>query len=779
MSDTPPSPSPTQGSSSVSLKRTFLRLGLWARHVDLGRKLAILLTLAAIASGAATYVVMTDQGGTATESSSLFLLLQLDLVLLLALTVVVVRRIVALWMERRAGSAGSRLHVRLVLLFSAVAITPTVLVAVFSALFFNLGVQAWFGERVKTALEESREVARAYMVEHQQAIGGEVLAVANDILRQWPQLARSTQALERFLEAQASIRGLSEALMFTTDGKVFARAGFTFALQFEDVPFWALERANNGEVAVLTGETDDRVRALVRLDTTPASYLYVGRFVDRKVINHMERTEQAVSEYQRLEGQRSGLEITFSLMFIVVALLLLLAAVWVGLTLATRLASPIVALIDAAERVRGGDLNVRVREIVASDEVASLGRAFNRMTSQLSSQHDRLVATNRELDERRRFTETVLEGVSAGVVGTDEAGRITLPNRSACTLLETDLHAWVGWPVADAIPEFAELMEEVAQRPDRTLQRDLGIVRGNRSLTLLVRVTAENLDGQVIGHVLTFDDITELQSAQRKAAWADVARRIAHEIKNPLTPIQLSAERLKRKYLKQIDEDSDTFVKLTDTIVRHVGDIGQMVDEFSAFARMPQPVMKSENLNELVRQAAFLQRTAYPQITFDLDLPAGRVALDCDARQVGQALTNLMKNAVEAIDGRPEPDQPGDALPPGRVRVAVAAPATAGEGPVRVTVEDNGKGLPTGEERGRLTEPYVTTRAKGTGLGLAIVKKILEDHGGELVLEDAEAGGARITLVFPPSRSAPGDAAVDQSKPESIPSSDVRSSHGA
>ncbi|EKV26488.1 Nitrogen regulation protein NtrY [Caenispirillum salinarum AK4] len=787
MSSDPTSAPSTSSASRVTLKRTFLRLGLWARHVNLGRRLAILLTLAAIASGAGTYVVMTDQGTSAAESNTLYLLLMADLVLLLVLTVIVVRRIVRVWLEHRSGTAGSRLHVRLVLLFSAVAVTPTVLVAIFSALFFNLGVQTWFGERVRTALDESQAVARAYMEEHRQAVAGEVLSVASDINRQWTQLARSTQQLERFLEAQASIRGLSEAIMFSPDGKVFARAGFTFALQFEDVPFWALERANNGEVAVLTGETDDRVRALVRLDTTPASYLYVGRFVDPQVINHMEATEKAVSEYKTLQGQQSGLEITFALIFMIVAMLLLLAAVWVGLTLATRLASPIVALINAAERVRGGDLSVRVPEIAASDEVASLGRAFNRMTSQIANQHHRLTLTNRELDERRRFTETVLEGVSAGVIGTDAEGRITLPNRGAGMLLHTDLHAWSGWPVGEAIPEFAELMDEVAQRPDRTLQREIVVRRGNRPLTLLVRVTAEEMDGQVVGHVLTFDDITELQSAQRKAAWADVARRIAHEIKNPLTPIQLSAERLKRKYLKQVTEDGETFSKLTDTIVRHVGDIGQMVDEFSAFARMPQPVMKAENMVELVRHAVFSQRTAHPAIDFTLDLPSHRVPLECDSRQVGQALTNLLKNAAEAVEGRDKPGE-GEALPKGWVRLSVDAPEDPGSGPLTVTVEDNGKGLPTGEDRARLTEPYVTTRTKGTGLGLAIVKKILEDHGGDLVLEDGEHGGARISMVFPAARAAAAAAGApdvtatppDGPSVSASASPDVRThSHGA
>jgi two-component system nitrogen regulation sensor histidine kinase NtrY len=722
--------------AAVSLRRSLMRLGLWARRRGVGRKLAVALAVAALLSGAATYAVMTGWAPTDPNSNAVMVLLNLDLVLLLILGAVVARQIAALWLRRRSGGAGSRLHLRFVALFSAVAVTPAILVAVFSALFFDAGVQAWFGERVRTALAESQAVAQAYLKEHQQVIAGEVLAVAADLQRNWPQLAGNTKGLEQFLITQTNVRGLTEAVVFDDTGKVRGRAGYTFSLQFEEVPFWALEKANRDEVAVLTGESDDRVRALVRMNVIPTLYLYIGRFVDQQVIQHMERTQEAVAAYQRLMAGRSDLEITFSLIFMVVALLLLFAAVWVGLTLATQLAQPIGELIDASERVRSGDLTVRVPELAAADEIAVLSRAFNRMTSRIATQQARLLSANRELDERRRFTETVLAGVSAGVVSTDPSGRLTLANRSASDLLHVGLEGHYGDPLGQVVPEFAELLAEEPRR-SAVIHRELELRRDGRLLTFMVRAAAERVDGELVGHVFTFDDITELQSAQRKAAWADVARRVAHEIKNPLTPIQLSAERLKRRYLKQITDDREIFVQCTDTIVRHVVHIGQMVDEFSSFARMPSPVMKDEKLGALLSQAVFLQRTAYPAIRFEVSLPEAPVTWPCDSHQIGQALTNLLKNAVEAIEAV-------DHRPGGGVVRAVLR--RDDDGSVCVTIEDNGRGLPA--DRARLTEPYVTTRAKGTGLGLAIVKKILEDHGADLILEDAPSGGARISMVF-------------------------------
>ncbi|GAB3455944.1 sensor histidine kinase NtrY-like [Insolitispirillum peregrinum] len=726
------------------MRRLMLRMGVWFRNGTFGRKLAVFLSVAALISGIATYAVMTGWAPTDPESNALIILLNLDLVLLLCLGAMVAQRLVGLWLRHRSKSAGSRLQLRFVGLFSAIAVAPAILVAVFSALFFNIGVQSWFGERVSTALNESQAVAQAYLKEHQRVIAGEVLAVAGDVQRGWARLMLDQQVLERYLASQANIRGLTEAVIFDAGGKVVARAGYTYSLQFEEVPYWALERANNGEVAVLTGESDDRVRALVKLDVVPDYYLYVGRFVEQQVIQSMERTDRAVEEYRRLQTGRSSLELTFSLIFIVVALMVLMAAVGLGLSVATRLAQPISDLIDAAERIRNGELTVRVPEIAASDEIAVLSRTFNRMTSQLAAQQARLLTTNRALDERRRFAETVLAGVSAGIISTDPQGRITLSNRSASLLLRQELDYLLGEPLDDVVPELATLLAVEPRRADHQLQQEIVIQRDGQALTFLVRVTAENLDGELIGHVLTFDDITALQSAQRQAAWADVARRIAHEIKNPLTPIQLSAERLKRRYLKQITDDPEVFTQCTDTIVRHVVHIGQMVDEFSSFARMPTPTMKPENLVTLVRQAVFLQKTAYPAFRFEVNLPSTPLVVSCDAQQVGQALTNLLKNAIEAIEGA----DPAVVAQRGGGCIALSMDTTAGDdGAYRVIIEDNGKGLP--EDRSRLTEPYVTTRAKGTGLGLAIVKKIMEDHHGTLSLEDSPHGGARVVMAFP------------------------------
>jgi two-component system nitrogen regulation sensor histidine kinase NtrY len=422
-----------------------------------------------------------------------------------------------------------------------------------------------------------------------------------------------------------------------------------------------------------------------------------------------------------------------------VALLFLAAAISIGIHFAAQLADPISRLMGAAERVRAGDLAVRVPEGEKDDELVSLSRAFNRMTYQIQSQQRELIEANRQLDERRRFTETVLTGVSAGVIGLDRDGRIHLPNRSASALLGVDLDLSLGEDLAEVAPEMAGLLEEAAQRPERLAQAQVQIVGNNRTRTLLVRIAAEHDDREISGFVVTFDDITELLSAQRKAAWADIARRIAHEIKNPLTPIQLSAERLRRKYLREIKKDPDTFRICTDTIIRHVEDIGRMVDEFSSFARMPAPVLKPEDLTAIVERAVFLQRTAHPEMAFETSFLTRPIPLRCDARLVGQALINIVKNAIESIEARIVEGDPT----PGRVAVMVSD----AEGHVAVVVEDNGKGLPQ-QDRQRLTEPYVTTRSKGTGLGLAIVKKIMEDHQGELVLEDRGSGGARVKLVF-------------------------------
>jgi two-component system nitrogen regulation sensor histidine kinase NtrY len=712
----------------------------WAGRIGLWRKAAIVLAAAALASGIATYLALTGAPPFGPDPKAVLSLLNLDLVLLLLLGALIAKRLFEVWAERRRGLAGSRLQVRLVVLFSLIAVLPTIIVAAFSYLFFSFGVESWFSDKVKTAISESVKVAEAYLREHQQAIKADILAMANDLNRDAVALELDPERLSQIVSAQAALRGLTEAMIFDSQGHVLAQSSLSFTLGLEPVPEEAIEIANAGDVAIMTNDNDDRVRALVRLDQFGKGvYLYVARYIEPRVIAHMEETQRAAAQYRRMEGQRSGFQITFALIFMMVALLFLVAAVVVGIHFATQIAVPISRLVTAAERVSGGDLTARVPEGEKDDELASLVRAFNRMTHQIETQQRELKEANRQLDDRRRFTETVLAGVSAGVIGLDPSGRINLPNRSASALLGVDLEQAIGRDLAAVAPEMAGLLEAAERRPDRLAQSQVQVVRGTSTRTLLVRIAAE-ADGHDGGFVVTFDDITELLSAQRKAAWADIARRIAHEIKNPLTPIQLSAERLRRKYLREIKKDPETFAVCTDTIIRHVGDIGRMIDEFSAFARMPAAVLRPDDLVEIVRRAVILQKTAHPEIAFETVLPAHAVMVSCDARLVSQAIVNIVKNGIEAIQARIA-EQGAD--PPPFLRVSLVE---TGE-EAAVVVEDNGKGLPQ-QGRERLTEPYVTTRAKGTGLGLAIVKKIMEDHEGELVLEDREPIGARVSLIF-------------------------------
>ena len=733
--------------------RLLGRFRLWSRRVGLGRKMAYTLAAAAVASGLATVATMTGSSPLGPDPKTVLLLLYLDAVLLLLLAVVVARRLVNVWAERRQGLAGSRLHVRLVFLFSVVAVTPAILVAVFSALFLNFGIQAWFNERVRTAVEESQAVARAYLHEHQQNIRADALAMANDLNRDATSLMRNRARFNQILSAQAGLRSLPEAMVLDGDGRTLARSRFSLSMELERLFARDLKTAATGEVVVLTGGQEDRVRALVKLNGFADAYLLVGRFIESRVLEHIERTDKAVTQYKSLEKRRKGIQITFVMIFVVVALLLLLAAVWVGLNLATQLARPISNLITVAERVGKGDLTARVEASAASHEIGILSRAFNRMTSQIDTQQRGLVEANRQLGERTRFTETVLAGVSAGVIGLDDQGRIHLPNRSASELLATDLARAIGTGLDTAVPEMAQLLDVVRNRPDRPHQAEINVIRQDRALNLIVSMAAESLDGRVIGYVVTFDDITELLSAQRTAAWADVARRIAHEIKNPLTPIRLSAERLIRKYLKQIEDDPKTFSDCVETIVRQVEDIGRMVDEFSSFARMPQATLKPENLSEICRQAAFFERARHPATNYDLDLGDEDIRISCDRRQVNQALTNMFKNAAESIEARAAQNDPGLS---GTILLRLHREPAQGGGRVIVAMEDNGLGLPE-EQRDRLTEPYVTTRDKGTGLGLAIVRKIMEDHDGEVILENRTENGARISLVFHPEQEGAGE----------------------
>ena len=735
-------PQPSALADAPSRESRFRRVA----DFMLGKAVTLLLAVLAIVLGVFTFSILLEK---VPKPNQAFALVLGNLVVLLLLGAVLAGRVTRMWVERRRGSAGARLHVRLVLLFGVVAVIPAIVVAVFSTVFFQLGIQTWFNEPVRTALQESLYAARGYLEEHRNNIRADAFAMANDLTRNGYLLATNPNAFAAILAEQTALRGLTEAEIYEpVTGQVVASAGLMAGLGIDPPPAAATEAAQSGDVAII-GTDPTRVRAVVQLDATPPLMLLIGRPVDPEILDHMRSTESAVAEYDRLDENRSGLQVTFALIFALVALLVLCAAVLIGLVMATQIARPVGRLIGAAERVRAGDLAVRVPEVTGGDEIAGLSRAFNRMTGQLAAQRAELMDAYSQIDERRRFTEAVLLGVSAGVIGLDADACIELPNRTASDLLGIDLLGAIGRRLADVVPEFAALLQQAAESPDHACTAEVQIGPPSRRRTLLVRISAERtlmLAGDEArpharGFVATFDDITELQSAQRKAAWADVARRIAHEMKNPLTPIQLSAERLKRRFAREITSDPETFTQCADTIVRHVGDIGRMVDEFSSFARMPQPVIKPDDVGRVVREALILPKNAHPDIDWRTAIPERGPYARCDRRQLGQALTNLLRNAADAI-----------AMRPGAGRIEVTVRDDGEE--IMIRVADDGIGLPDAD-RARLTEPYITHKPKGTGLGLAIVKKIMEDHGGRIVLEDRapdrdwEGPGAVATLYLP------------------------------
>ena len=727
----------------MASETTFLERRAKLRGVSRPSQLAFGVAILAVISGCATYALLTGLTSYTPDRAGLIALLLVNLTLVLSLAALIGWRLARLWATRRSGRAGARLHARLVAWFSAIAVVPVIVVAIFAAVTLNLGLDAMFSARVQNALGNAVNVAEVYAKEQTRSIFGDAYEISNDIQRD-PQLFDEKKHVRAgFLFTKLGTltqnRGLQASYILDSTGHVLGSSKLR-SLQDPKKPSAAdFTQARAGSIVIDSDPATSTVTALIHLQAMNDAYLQVVRVVDPQVFGYYQRTRVAVSEYNRLDQNRSEVALVFALLYAVVSLVVLLAAIWSGLWAANRLVRPISGLIDAAGRVSEGDLDAQVHVERDDDELGTLGVAFNRMTQQLSAQRADLVAAGRLIDIRRRFTETVLSGVSAGVIGIDREGKITIVNRAAARLLDASPDDMEGNHYSEAVPELAPLILRAMSEPVGRAGGEVNLKRAGTPRNLSVQVTSER--GSEEGFVVTFDDITDLVGAQRTAAWADVARRIAHEIKNPLTPIQLSAERLKRKYSGEIVSDPEVFQQCTDTIVRQVGDIGRMVDEFSSFARMPTPVMKRENAQELLQQALFLQRVANPQITFSTAAPKDPVHFEGDGRLISQALTNVLKNAGEGIAARiaKGDDEPG--------RIAIALVPNGASFAFRIT--DNGIGLPP-EHKHRLTEPYVTTRAKGTGLGLAIVRKIMEDHGGDITLADVDGeNGAEVTLTFP------------------------------
>ncbi|MDT8343270.1 MAG: PAS domain-containing sensor histidine kinase [Thermohalobaculum sp.] len=674
-----------------------------------------------------------------------------DLCYLLVLAAVIGVRIGGLIVARRRGSAGSKLHLRLTGVFAAVALIPTIIVAVFATVSINLGIEAWFSERVGSVVRNSLTTAEAYEREHRRNIQGDVLAMANDLNRAAVGGLTGLQ-LQELVAKQALLRDLPEAFVFNSDREIVARGEFSYLFSFEPPTDEQLARARAGEVVVTEDEVNNEIRALVYLTNFFDAFLYVSRDVQGDVLRLLDGTRETVQLYEQLERERGSILFDFALIYLGFALLVIMAAILLGLWFAERLSRPVGRLVGAAERIAGGDLGARVKEERGRDEIALLSRAFNRMAGQVEGQRDALIATNRESERRRRLIEAVLSGVTAGVLGIDGRGRIDLVNLAAGELLGVEAGDLLDRQLGQAAPDFAAMMAAAREAPSGVARGEVALSIGGQPREFLCRIAPKAPGRPDEGHVLTFDDVTALASAQRMAAWGDVARRIAHEIKNPLTPIQLSADRMRRKFVGRLGEDGAQLESLLDVITRQTADIRRMVDEFSRFARMPEPVAREEDLAGLVRDAVLLQREGQQGIDYQATLPDHRVPVMADRGLINQCLTNLLQNAADAIESRRERD--GAAAPAGRVLVCLRE----GERSLQVQIADNGIGLPA-EGRDRLTDPYVTHRKKGTGLGLAIVKKIVEQHGGELSLGEAPAAsgldGAQAVIRLPrPAGSA-------------------------
>ena len=676
-------------------------------------------------------------------SELILTVLGFNLVLILALTTVVALRFVAL-LNARDSDAGARLHLRFVTLFALAAVAPAVVVALFYGVLVSAGVENWFSTRVQTVVENSARVARSYVDEQKRYIGDHVTLMGADLNRAAQGLQESPIAFSHYLAVQASYHAFPAAYLIDREGRVLARAESADAPPFVLPPPSSFKAADEGAISVPALNSSDLMRAVYRLRSYPDGYLYVVRPVERGIINHLFEADASLIAYRDAAQNRQRIQTIFALSYAETALLVLVGAIWLGMYAAATISAPVARLVQAAGRVAGGDLTARVDAEADPEEIAVLSRAFNSMTHDLQAQQVALKTAHEDAERRRQFIETVLAEVSAGVIGLDSRGRISAANRQAEILLDLPADHGPGRRLQDLAPEIAAVAAQAGRGAEAEAEVD--VVRGRETRRLRVRASRSE-----DGLVLTFDDITRLVTAQRNAAWRDVARRIAHEIKNPLTPIQLSAERLRKKYRKDIPADElETFDRCTDTIERQVGDISRMVDEFSNFARMPAPKFAEQDALELIRAAVFAQRVASPDIDVELEEPAPAVTVVADGRMLAQALTNVLKNAAEAVGARRQ-----------KGKGSIRARLKSDDAGVTFEVEDNGVGLPA-KDRDRLTEPYVTTREQGTGLGLAIVKRILEDHGGDLELTDSRDGaGALAILRLPTSarvRSAPASA---------------------
>ncbi len=744
-SNTPAHGGPKTTASAMLIEEAQSPLNPSDRAFWIGLTVVGLSVLSALGS----YLILTGLTAIAPRNQVVWTALAINVVLILAMLTIIAWQasgLVKAWKERQPGA---RLHTRIVVLFSIIAALPAILLAVAATTTFSRSLDGWFSARTRAIVENSYDVAKAYVDEHGQIIRTDVVNMVRDVNGLSDAVKNNPDEFQKQLIGQAGLRDLPAAYVIDSDGVPIVMAIDDPKLPYVVPPVDVIKLAEAGQVPLLMPSDSYRVSAIAKIDSMPGRFLYVTRGVSAKVLGHLQQTEQNAEEYNRLRKSKSGLKIAHGLIYFMISTTALLAAIWAGMWFAGRFVAPIRRLIAGAQEVSRGNLMIELPEKRGEGDLRRLSETFNHMTRELKGQQDALVTTNAVLTERQNFMEAVLSGVSAGVIGLDSNDKITLLSRSAERLLGVASADAVGKPLALVVPEFAPVLET----PDETGLKAKGQIEVNRQVddnerTFAVKITREQGREDDVGSVVTFDDVSELVQAQRTSAWADVARRIAHEIKNPLTPIQLSAERLRNKFGKQVLDNRELFDQLTQTIERQTGQIKSMVDEFASFARMPQPVMADQDLRLAVQEPAILFREGNKDIGFTMQIPDAPVRVRFDVRLISQAVTNLIKNATEAIEGYGEAQgRPADYHGEIEVRVLPSADRVA------IEVIDNGIGLPK-QNRARLLEPYVTTRAKGTGLGLAIVQKIVEQHGGTLTLEDApltdtRTRGALVRMTLP------------------------------
>ncbi|NNM72098.1 sensor histidine kinase NtrY-like [Enterovirga aerilata] len=711
---------------------------------------------AALCSGLVTFLVLAGMTPVLPTHDVVVWVLAINVLLVLVLVGVVAWEGWTIVRARREGAAAAGLHVRVVALFSLVAAAPAILVAIVASAILERGLDPWFTGSIKALMSNTVEIAQAYRDDQCRTLARETQLMAADLNRARVLYDADRKLFRDFLTSRATFLGFPVAMLVKPDGTILERVDIRTIPGVKGPSAEDLASANENEAICIVPRVGNLFSAVLRLTAHEGAVLFVTRPVDPRATEFPPVAEAGVAYYQALEEKRLGIQVAFASMFGLIALIVLLSAVWFGLNFANRLVAPIRRLIHATDQVATGNFYVQVPVRRNEGDLAHLGETFNKMTSELRRQHDGLTAASDLIDRRRRFMEAVLSGVSAGVIGIDAHGLITIVNPPAEALLDANRQDLLGQPIVSVLPEIAQLIEEAKLGRLRLAQQQIPISRMGRERTLNIRVTSEQARGEDKGFIVTLDDITDLVTAQRSSAWADVARRIAHEIKNPLTPIQLSAERIRRKYGKLITTDREVFDQCTNTIVRQVDDIKRMVDEFSSFARMPKPAIGAEDIVDTVRQIVFMMRIANPEISIVDDVPEAPIAARFDRRLLSQAVTNIIKNATEAIAAVPESER-------GKAEIRVAVRAEGGD--VIIDVSDTGKGFPV-EGRQRLLEPYMTTREGGTGLGLAIVGKILEDHGGRIELLDNPAGrGSLVRMRFPQNLEAePGPSAASETQ---------------